>query len=188
MSNCYIFSKNKIDCVYVFLYSSEHKIYQFLSKKTQKMKNENSYFPQGGVWTHDLRIWRPTLYHWAKNPRLQNWLKSESTMIHVKFWKLSFQSTMMHVEILKTQFSQPDVINFQKKFLILNFWNIYYNFVFRNFAGALIFRKIFLVTQQFASAVWEKKVDSKPLLPVMPMVEISNLSVRFHFLVIAAPV
>ena len=60
-------------------------------------------------------------------------------------------------KILKTQFSQPDVINFQKKVLILNFWNIYYNFVFRNFAGALIFRKIFLVTQQFVSADWEKK-------------------------------
>ena len=88
--------------------------------------------------------------------------------------------------ILKTQFSQPDVVNFQKKFLILHFWNISYNFVFRNYAGALIFRKIFLITQQFASADWEKKVDSKPLLPVMPMVEISNLSVRFHFLVIAA--
>ena len=48
MSNCYIFSKNKIDCVYVFLYASEHRIYQFLSKKTQKIKNENSCFPQGG--------------------------------------------------------------------------------------------------------------------------------------------
>ena len=129
-------------------------------------------FSPRGVWTHDLRIWRPTLYHWAKNPRLKNWLKSESTMIHVNF--------------LKTQFSQPDVINFQKKVLILNFWNIYYNFVFRNFAGALIFRKIFLITQQFVSADWGKKVDFKPLLPVMPMVEISNLSVRFHFLVITA--
>ena len=103
-----------------------------------------------------------------------------------KILKTQFSKYNAASIILKTQFSQPDVINFQKKVLILNFWNIYYNFVIRNFAGALIFRKIFLVTQQFVSADWEKKVDSKPLLPVMPMVEISNLSVHFHFLVIAA--
>ena len=48
MNNCYIFSKNKIDCIYIFLYASEQRIYQFLSKKTQKIKNENSYFPRGG--------------------------------------------------------------------------------------------------------------------------------------------
>ena len=48
MSNCYLLSKNKIDYVYVFHYASEHRTYKFLSKKTQKIKNENSYFPQGG--------------------------------------------------------------------------------------------------------------------------------------------
>ena len=103
-----------------------------------------------------------------------------------KILKTQFSKYNDACKILKTQFSQPDVINFQKRFLILHFWNIYYNFVFRNYAGPLIFRKIFLITQQFASADWEKKVDSKLLLPFMPMVEISNLSVRFHFLVIAA--
>ena len=45
MNNCYTFSKNRIDCIYVFLYASVHRIYQFLSKKHKKEgKNKFSFF------------------------------------------------------------------------------------------------------------------------------------------------
>ena len=54
------------------------------------------------------------------------------------------------------------------------------------YAGALIFRKNILVKQLWASADEKKIVDSKPLLPVIVIVEISTLWMRFHFSVIDA--
>ena len=97
------------------------------------------------VWTSDLQNTSLTLCHWAK---LSEWKKD--WIIRVS------RSICSQFKIRKSQFWILDVMIFQKKFWIHNFLMICYNFDFLRYHGALIFRKNFLITQQCASADWEK--------------------------------
>ena len=115
MNNCYILLKNKRGFIYIFFYVLEHRIYLFLYKKTQKKNFSKKIFPLGGLNPRTLDLKFTVL---TTRPK-------ELTFILMKMMEHNCKGILE-----KSQFSQQDVINFQKFFGILNISNIYYNFDF----------------------------------------------------------